>query len=386
MGYIWYSFSNVKGIPLRRAKKEDRERRVLLALVDLYLETGRPVGSNTLRETGLDDLSSATIRNYFAKLEEGGFLLQPHTSGGRVPTDAAYEVYAQSVLEEGALGEEVVRRLRDLGEPTKEVALYLHRVCELVSELSGCAVFLSAPRFDQDFVLEMRVMPLDESRCLCVMLTDFGSVLTEILPLERGLTAFGAKRIEGYFGWRLTGQEQTDHLSEEEEAVAQKLYNELMVRYITRYSAFTDQDLTRSGFSRLLDYPEFHSPAVLARGLALFESPTRMRKLLRECERQGDVSYWIGKGLDPFVAEAGDCAVVGVPYNIGHASVGAIALLGPTRLKYRSLFALLRVVSERVSNALEKSLYKFKIEYRQPETGALYLPPKESLALGDHHE
>ena len=82
---------------LKKPAKDERERLVLLGLVELYLETGKPVGSSTLREHGFQNLSSATIRNYFAKLEKGGFLKQQHSSGGRIPTEGAYKLYVETL-------------------------------------------------------------------------------------------------------------------------------------------------------------------------------------------------------------------------------------------------------------------------------------------------
>ena len=87
-----------KPIPIKRMGKQERERKVLLGLVEYYIQTGKPVGSNTLKEAGFEDLSSATIRNYFANLEEEGYLVQSHSSGGRIPTDLSYRTYAEHVI------------------------------------------------------------------------------------------------------------------------------------------------------------------------------------------------------------------------------------------------------------------------------------------------
>ena len=93
----------LKPVTVKRVGKQDRERKVLLGLVEYYIQTGKPVGSNALKESGFGDLSSATIRNYFAHLEETGYLIQSHSSGGRIPTDLAYRIYAdENVLVESA--------------------------------------------------------------------------------------------------------------------------------------------------------------------------------------------------------------------------------------------------------------------------------------------
>src|SRR5579872_5172493 len=95
--------STLKSLPAKKLPKTDREQAVLLGLVELYLRTGKPIGSQTLQENGFESLSSATIRNYFSKMEEKGLLKQAHTSGGRIPTEKAYRLYADQHLNEGTI-------------------------------------------------------------------------------------------------------------------------------------------------------------------------------------------------------------------------------------------------------------------------------------------
>src|SRR5579872_6156120 len=92
-----------KSLPPKKLPKTDRENAVLLGLIELYLKTGKPIGSHTLQENGFESLSSATIRNYFSKMEEAGYLKQQHTSGGRIPTEKAFRLYADANLNEGVL-------------------------------------------------------------------------------------------------------------------------------------------------------------------------------------------------------------------------------------------------------------------------------------------
>ena len=96
---------DMKELIARKPPKDQRERLVLIGLIELYLETGKPVGSNNLRENGFESLSSATIRNYFSKLEEEGFLKQQHSSGGRIPTSLAYQLYAEAHLKSPQVSE-----------------------------------------------------------------------------------------------------------------------------------------------------------------------------------------------------------------------------------------------------------------------------------------
>src|SRR5579871_5412365 len=140
----------MKTLVRRKPPKDQREKLILLGLVDLYLETGKPVGSNTLRENGFENLSSATIRNYFSKLEEEGYLKQQHSSGGRIPTHLAFQIYARTHLQSSLLDEKEKKALcAKLVRETREIASFLHHAADVISEETKCAVFLSAPRFDQ---------------------------------------------------------------------------------------------------------------------------------------------------------------------------------------------------------------------------------------------
>jgi heat-inducible transcriptional repressor len=375
----------MKTLSIKRSGKQDRERKVLLGLVDYYIKTGKPVGSNTLKEAGFEELSSATIRNYFAHLEEEGYLTQPHSSGGRLPTNLAYRTYAHSYLDFDNLEVETEAFEGIRTNESREIALFLQESAENLSRKTGYAVFLSAPRFDHDFVVDIKLVAIDSLRCLCVLVTDFGVIRTEVLHLPHKLSSFAIKRMESYFHWRLTGINPPENLEAEEKILAQNFYSELMLRYIVGYSNFTNEEVYRTGFSRLLNYNEFHDSMTLASSLALFEDAHSMRLLLKECSSTDQLKFWIGDDLIPYSSVTPDCAVLAIPYYINRKAVGAIGLLGPTRLPYRVLFSLLRNFSACVSEALTRNIYKFKISFRQPQTGPLLLKGEENALLGQSH-
>ncbi len=374
---------SLKPVKAKRSAKEQRLREVLLGLVAYYIEHGKPVGSNTLKDAGFESLSSATLRNYFAELEDSGFLHQLHASGGRIPSDAAYRLYAEDTLDAGKFPKLDERPLEGLRQSqTREITRYLQESAELLSDYSQMAVFLSAPRFDHDYIIDIKVVTLDQHRCLCVLITDFGIIQTAVLHSQQRLTSFSAKRLESYFLWRLTGLEKPENLEPSEEELALKFYNEVMVRYIVSYSNFTQEDVYRTGFSRLLEYPEFSDATVLASSLALFENVQGMRHLLRECSSHEQMKFWIGEDLSPYSDRRVDSAVIAVPYRIHTNTVGAIGVLGPTRIPYEKVFATLERFSQDISDTLTKSVYKYKIKYREPVDQTLYLPDDERLLLG----
>ena len=227
----------------RRKVREEREHAVLLGLVELYLLTGKPVGSNTLKDHGFEHISSATIRNYFSKLEAQGMLKQQHSSGGRVPTSLAYKYYATHHLISNMLDPSDLQLLKkELNQDTKEIATYHQNASELLSHLTQGAIFLSAPRFDQDLITDVKLISIDGKRCLCVMITDFGLVHTEILYTPKKLSSFSLRRLESYFHFRMTGLDRPK-LSNQEEELATQFYNEILLRHIVNYSNFSTEDV-----------------------------------------------------------------------------------------------------------------------------------------------
>jgi heat-inducible transcriptional repressor len=355
--------------PTKKSGKTDRERKVLIGLVEHYILTGKPVGSNVLKDAGFEDLSSATIRNYFAHLEEEGYLAQQHSSGGRIPTDKAFKLYANEFVQEPIKNK---IKFNVSTQDTRAITTLLQQAAEELAENTDTAIFLSAPRFEQDFIVGIKLVSIDTNRCLCVLMTDFGQIHTEMLYTEKKLGHVAIKHLETYFNWRLTGNNKPENLNPTEEELAQKLYNELMVRYIVGYSQFNEEEIYRTGFSTLLAYPELQDPATLANNLALFENTHGMRLLLKECIKYDQLKFWIGQDIAQYAAQTHpNCAIVAIPYYVNNKPVGSIGLFGPLRMNYRSHFNALRQFSEQISKALTDSLYKFKITLRQPKPESL---------------
>lgn len=353
-----------------RLAKSEREEAILFGLVKLYLKSGQPIGSNTLKESEFDSLSSATIRNYFAKLEMGGYLEQVHSSGGRIPTPKALKAYALNMSETRALSDEEELILNaPFTSETKEVVALLHEAIDALSELTKTPVVISSPRFDQDQIQDVQLVKLDDRRLLAVIVTQFGLVHTETLIVQAPLSHHALKRIESHVRATFLNLEEFE-LDEEEEALAKHLTHELFLRHIARYAHFTSNDIYKTGFAKLLSYPELQDATALAGSLSLFESSHLMGQLLGDCMKSGELTLLIGEeDLAPYVTTPKTTAVIAIPYAIQGKIAGCIALLGPTRLDYPKHFSLLRAFSETLSQILTKSTSAFKITFRQPKQG-----------------
>ncbi len=373
----------MKSLACKKPPKQEREQKILLGLVELYLKMGKPIGSNTLKDYGFSYLSSATIRNYFSRLEKQGFLHQAHSSGGRVPTDLAFQCYASHYLKEKMDPElEKSHLFAPLKMQTEQIGDYLTEATEILSELTNCAVFLSSPRFDQDFIQDIRLLRIDLHKVLCILISHFGLIQTQTVYLPEDIDDL--QSIQNYFLWRMSKISEKPFFPNELYAKwAQRLYNEMMIRHVAGYTNFFKQDLYNAGLSRLLTYEEFSNPEILAKGLFLFENPQIMQSIANETMKCNQLSYWIGKELDIFSGNISECSIITIPYHIQNKVAGSIAILGPKRILYRKLFSTLRIFSHYLSEALTKNTIKFKISFRQPSETIQQIYQTNQILLED---
>ena len=188
--------------------------------------------------------------------------------------------------------------------------------------------------------------------------------------------------MESYFRSRLSaGQLAPEELETDELELAHRFYQEAMARYLVSYSNFSEEDVFRSGFSRLLRYPEFQDALALTSSLSLFENQVALRSLVRECMKCGKIKYWIGNDLLSHLTTAPNCAVISVPYRIGTRIVGAIGIIGPMRMPYPELFSLLLEAADAISKCLTRSLFKYKITFRTPNAQVKELEGEKRLLL-----
>ncbi len=352
--------------------KKDREHALLFGVIELFLKTNKPVGSHTLQENGFEFLSSATIRNYFNKLEKNGLLKQQHSSGGRIPTSLAFRTYANHCLEEFTISQEAQQFLRvHLKNEGKELSAYLQEAAENLSHLTQCGVFLLMPALDQDFIRTIKLVDMGNKRVLAIIVTDFGLIQTETLYLPKELSLKQLKKLEDFFLWKLGRGENPKIEEEGVSKLAQYFYNEIIVRHLIGSMQSSSELISHTGLSKLLSYAEFKDPSSFAHVLQLFEDLSLIRPLLNECCKIGRLSCWIGEELFAFSPFATTCSILTAPYFIGQIPVGAVALLGPLRLPYKELFGILDSFSNHLSETFTKNVYKFKIPFHAPSAAKL---------------
>jgi heat-inducible transcriptional repressor len=334
-----------------------RAREVLRLIVDAYVETGEPVGSRAIsRKLGMN-LSPATIRNVMADLEEVGLLHAPHTSAGRLPTDAGLRLFVHGLLQVGHLSDDERQTINGRASAAgRSLPEMLGEATAVLSGLSGCTGLVIAPKTDRP-LKHLEFVNLGPGRTLIVMVTEDGVVENRVIETPLGIPAASLVMASNYLSSRLIGRTIDEGraaiLAEIETAKTQldALTAGLVEAGLAIRSIGTDQLIVR-GQSNLLD--DIGGRADVARIRALFEAletKDSMLKLLEAANRAEGVQIFIGSENDLF-AHAG-CSMIITPYmNSREQVVGAIGVIGPTRLNYARIIPMVDYTAKVIGRLL----------------------------------
>lgn len=372
----------------KRSGRREKEQTILFRLVEHYLKTGKPVGSQALQEESCGEVSPATIRNYFVRLEEEGYVKQQHLSGGRIPLGKAFSEYARHCFDTMTHGQRERAAPLPLQEnvSSSDVIALLQQAASALSAQAGAAAAVSSPRFDHDVITGLTFVFIDVQRVVAVIATEFGLVHTAVIYSTFPLSHALLKKADRFARSRLFHEKlDPDFFEGEELEYVRKLYQEAMACYFVGYSNVSQEDLWRTGFSRLLQRPEFEESQAMSASLSLFENVNALRGFSRDAVRSGHLRFWVGDELAPYIIGEPNCAVIAVPYFVGDRPVGALLIIGSMSVLYYDLFCLMQDAAEQVSSTLSDCLLHHRMSYRMPESHALLIKEARQLALDFYH-
>ncbi len=316
----------------------DRRALVLRALIEEYVSNALPVGSKTLFDHYDLGCSSATIRNELSRLEDEGFLKQPHTSAGRIPTDLGYRVFVDELLAHWS-GNASSLQIEELKETAQELDDLFERTSLALTRLTDCLAFVVPPRMLSLHIKVVNLVQLSAQRLILVAVTHEGTVLNRSIDLNKAVSADAVIRVQEKLN-NLVGSHYLESLHVQDELDAEIASDDLFALLVQELSAcLTGQRRKRPyqlGMANLMAQPEFSASASLLPVLSMLEDDTILLKVYDDAvSHEGPV---VRIGHENGTEELNGVSVVASHFGEGD-NMGVVAILGPTRMNYSQVIA-----------------------------------------------
>ena len=337
-----------------------RAQQILNLVIESYIQTGSPVGSKTLSEHMGMNLSSASIRNVMADLENMGYLYSPHTSAGRMPTEAGLTVFVEGLLEVNELSKKDRDNIKANLEPhmAKPVSDKLDQTGRVISGLSDCAGLVVAPKIENT-LREIEFLKLSEKRILSILVYDNGHVENRVIELKKDVARASLIKAANYLNSYLSGQslghmkqDLRKKIENDKKALDEMTQNLVDAGIAELGPKNAGQHLIVRGQANLLEsVTELEDLENLRRLFIALEDKDTLLRMLNAVEGADGVQIFIGSNNSLF--EHSGCSLILSPYKDSQKNViGAVGVIGPTRLNYRRVIPVINYTSEILSEIL----------------------------------
>ncbi|HEY3832516.1 MAG TPA: heat-inducible transcriptional repressor HrcA [Acidimicrobiia bacterium] len=344
---------------------DERKSQILKAIVEEYVATAQPVGSQTVVARRSLDVSAATVRNEMSVLEREGFITQPHTSAGRVPTDRGYRFFVDHFAPISTLPSPQRREVSEFfNSATGVIDQLLHDTSQLLARITRHAAVVVGPTVDATMVRAVHLVPLDTVNVLVIAVLGNGTVEREIVRFDEEIPHPLIERAEVALAHKLVGTELADAVPSEPRTGTGSADDDRPVRAgnaddIARVAldalvgrTTSSEPLFVGGASRLAAESEaFTSPESVSRLLGLLEQHVVVVGMMRELLGPG---LTVTIGSEHKRSDLQECSLVLAPYLVDGAFAGTVGVLGPTRMDYRQAQAAVRTISQQLSRELSR--------------------------------
>lgn len=337
-----------------------RSQQLMKSLVERYIEDGQPVGSKTLSEDKALAVSSATIRNVMKQLEDHGLIRSPHTSAGRVPTEAGYRFYVDTMLHTQPVQQPMQQEIQtelacEAGKGGAQQVV--QRASSLLSNMTQMAGVVMVSKQESVSLRQIEFLPLDGHQILAILVVNNQEVQNRIINTERRYERKELEQAANYLNSNFSGKNIKDMCR----SIHQELLNtqsevnqlmELVVKVTGQIEGVdsASEGLLVEGQSNLIGGAGMSDMGQLKRLFDAFSEKRDIAHLLDSCANGDGVQIYIGheSGYEPL----GDCSVITAPYNVEGEAMGVLGVIGPTRMSYERVVPMVDVTAKMVSSAL----------------------------------
>lgn len=337
---------------------DERKLKILQAIIRNYLETGEPVGSRTISKYTDLNLSSATIRNEMADLEELGYIIQPHTSAGRIPSDKGYRLYVDTMLEAKVQEVEDMKEL--LIEKADKIDLLLKQVARLLAVNTNYATLVTKPQYRSKKVKFIQLTEVDTTQLLAIIVLEGNVVKNKMIAIRDTIEKDILLKFNIVFNTFLQGLD----LKEINMPVIQKikeqagnysnLVSDILDTIAQAISEEEEVEVYTSGATNILKYPELNDMEKITELMGTFEEQKQLTELINKSENLDNGGIQVYIGSETPVEAMKDCSVVTATYEIEDGVYGKIGIIGPKRMDYEKVVGTLHTLMVQLDDIFKK--------------------------------
>ena len=359
---------------------DERKVKILKAIIKNYLETGEPVGSRTISKFTDMKLSSATIRNEMSDLEELGYIVQPHTSAGRIPTDKGYRLYVDDMMSEKeqnitnrenevAVKEQELSSMKDmLGEKVEKVEELLQNVAKVLAKDTNYATMVTTPKVTGNKLKFVQLSQLEANKILAVIVMEGNLIRNKVITVSEDLSQENLLKLNILINTTLTGltleQMNLSIVSKMENQAGEhiNLVKEVLDAIVDTISSADDLKIYTSGATNIFKYPELSDSTKASELIYALEEKQSLSDLVVDDDNSVDeqdsssnngIQVYIGNETP--IESMKDCSVVTATYELQDGMKGTIGIIGPKRMDYEKVVETLKNMRTQLDDVFKKS-------------------------------
>lgn len=337
---------------------DDRKLKILQAIIQSYITSAEPIGSRTISKRFDLGISSATIRNEMSDLEDLGYLVQPHTSAGRIPSDKGYRLYVNRILQSSNIGfilrhDLKIKFLEEIGE----VEQLIYNAAKILSKVTNYTSLAITPQIKKSQLKHIQLVPIDDTKILVVIVTNAGIVKNTVLRTDSSISSDHLNIISNYLNDRL----KDCNIGEIDHRLLDKLISEMhefkksildIIPILMHTLDDTDEiGVFLNGVTKIFDFPEYNDVEKARNFISFVENKPNILEMMLG-EGQNDIDITIGNENN--YEEIKNCSVITATYSLNGKTIGKIGVIGPTRMDYSNVISVVRSLSLDLNQIIKK--------------------------------
>jgi heat-inducible transcriptional repressor len=343
---------------------DKRKVSILKAIISSYIDNAEAVGSRTISKKFELGVSPATIRNEMSDLEEMGFLIQPHTSSGRIPTDKAYRYYVddlrKKVQNSGSSSLDQLKYVMD--EESNELESVFRNSVRILSQFTKYTSFIIAPQLRKSIIKRIQLVPVTDTKILLVIILQSNIVKQVMINLRSPIPFNQMEKISKDLSNKLHGYKLEDINAELKDTLIKELYHmressensmfELLPFLMNQICKIEDADIYSDGITNILNLPEYNNIEKAREFISFVENKNSLSKLLQSI---GGNDLAISIGHENQYEELRDCSLITATYKFNGKIIGKIGVIGPTRMDYHKVISSVKSMSDAMNEIIENN-------------------------------